>query len=74
MRNRRDEAQRVLDIGSQIDQLMSRSRGGRNNNGRYIENEWSQISNDLRTIANAYGLNYNRGGNWRNRVPFPLPF
>lgn len=72
----RDEARRVLDIGSQIESVLYRSRTNRN-----IGNEWNQISYDLRVVANTYGLNYynrdrnrNRGGDWRNRVPFPLPF
>jgi hypothetical protein len=73
----RDEARRVLDIGSQIDQAMYRSGGNRN-----LANEWNRISYDLRILADTYGMNYsNRGrnprtgsGDWRNRVPFPLPF
>ena len=85
MNNSRDEARRVLDIGSQIENVMyggyggygnSRgNRGNRNGNG-----QWNQISRDLQIIANAYGLNsYNNGGrnrntDWRNRIPFPLPF
>lgn len=75
MNNSRDEARRVLDIGSQIESLMYNTRSNRNGG-----NEWNQISYDLRIVANAYGLNYgggsrNRsGGDWRNRVPFPLPF
>lgn len=77
----RDEAQRVLEIGSQISRVLSRSR-----NDNYLYNEWNGIENDLRIIANAYGLNYNDGynrnrnrggrnsggGGWRNN--FPLPF
>jgi hypothetical protein len=76
MNNSRDEARRVLDIGSQIENIMYRSGGGRRNGG----NEWNQISNDLRILADAYGMgSYNNGGrnrsgDWRNRVPFPLPF
>ena len=77
MNNSRDEAQRVLSVGSQIENEMYRSRSGRN-----VSQQWSQISRDLRIVANAYGLNYynggrnnrNRNGDWRNRVPFPLPF
>ncbi|HEX6125835.1 MAG TPA: hypothetical protein VFZ23_10735 [Pyrinomonadaceae bacterium] len=76
MRDTRDEARRVLDIGSQIENVMYRSGGRRN-----ISNEWNQISYDLRILADAYGLNYYNGGrnrngsgDWRNRVPFPLPF
>lgn len=75
MNSSRDEARRVLDIGSQIDSLMYNTRSNRN-----VGNEWNRISYDLRILADAYGLNYgggrnrNRGGDWRNRVPFPLPF
>ena len=77
MNGSRDEARRVLDIGSQIENAMYRSRGNRN-----ISNDWNQISYDLRILADAYGLNYhnnrdrnrNGSGDWRNRVPFPLPF
>ena len=74
MNNSRDEARRVLDIGSQIENIMYRSRRNRNGSG-----EWNQISRDLRIIADAYGLGYyngnrNRNTDWRNRVPFPLPF
>jgi len=73
MNNSRDEARHVLDIGSQIENALYRSRSNRNASG-----EWNQISRDLRTVANAYGLNYGGGrngsGDWRSRVPFPLPF
>jgi len=75
MNGSRDEARRVLDIGSQIENVMYRSGGNRN-----VSNEWNQISYDLRTLADAYGLRYNGGGSrnnngdWRNKVPFPLPF
>jgi len=74
MNNSRDEARRVLDIGSQIENILRNGRGNRNASG-----EWNQISRDLRIIANAYNLNYYNGGrnqntDWRNRVPFPLPF
>jgi hypothetical protein len=72
----RDEARRVLDIGSQIENALYRSRANRNAAG-----EWSKISYDLNVLADTYGLgNYNGGRNqnrntdWRNRVPFPLPF
>jgi hypothetical protein len=76
LRGSRDEARRVLDIGSQIENVMYRSRSG----GRQVSNEWDKISYDLRVLANTYGLNYNGGsrnnnnGNWRDRIPFPLPY
>lgn len=75
LNNSRDEAQRVLDIGSEIDQVLYSRRG--NNN---LQREWNQIRNDLRVLEDAYGYrNNNRGrnnrnGDWRNRMPFPLPF
>ena len=76
LNNSRDEARRVLDIGSQIESVLYRSRA------RNGANDWNQISQDLRILADTYGLNYNNNGNrnrnrsgdWRNRVPFPLPF
>lgn len=80
-RNSRDEAQRVLEIGSQIGNYLSRSRGG-----DYLSNEWYGIENDLRMIANAYGMRYNgsrnngrsgNGGGWGNgnrRGNSPWPF
>jgi hypothetical protein len=72
-RSSRDEAQRVLEIGSQISRMLA--RGGRGG-GSYVTNEWYGIENDLRIIANAYGLRYNdrnsgRGGGRRNN-PFPF--
>lgn len=74
MRNSRDEARRVLDIGNQIENNLYNSRSNRN-----VSNEWSRISADLRVLADTYGLNYNNGnrnrnGNWRDRVPVQLPF
>jgi hypothetical protein len=67
LNNSVDEARRVLDIGSQIDQELARSRGSRN-----LQNRWGDIRNDLRIIAQAYNLRYNgsRGGSWINRLPF----
>lgn len=74
MRSSRDEAQRVVSIGSQIEQSMYRSGNRRGGNVGMLETHWSQISADLRVIANAYGLNYNGRGGVGNRFPFPLPF
>lgn len=78
MNNSRDEARRVLDIGYQIENVMY---GGYGSNRRNSGGDWNQISRDLRIISDAYGLGYNNGGrnrsgsgDWRNRVPFPLPF
>lgn len=88
--NSRDTARRVLDLGNRIDQAIYNSRGngqlqnewnmmrhdlnavaqtyGYNNNGWGNRNQYPN---------NRYpGRNRNRNGNgdWRNRVPFPLPF
>lgn len=77
----RDEARRVLEIGNQIENQLRNLRGDRN-----LERQWSQIRYDLNAISNVYGGYYgnggyndrnnrnNRNGDWRNRVPFPLPF
>lgn len=98
--NSQDEARRVLQLGSQLDSALSRGRINYN-----IQNDWNRVRQDLRTLANAYGGNYNnnrrgrnsrnddyddddyygndnrnnrntrnRSGDWRNRIPFPLPF
>lgn len=75
--NSRDEAQRVLQLGSQLDRIISRAQFSYN-----IQNEWSRIHQDLQVLANAYGSNYNnnnnnrnnRGRNNNNRNRFPFPF
>jgi hypothetical protein len=66
MNSSRDEAQRVLSLGSQIDQAMNNSR---NNNRGNLGSGWNQIDSDLRTIARAYGLSYS-ARNGRGRLPF----
>jgi hypothetical protein len=72
----RDEAQRVLQLGSQIDRVISRARLSYN-----VQNEWNRIRQDLQVLANAYGGYYNdnnnnrrnrRNDNGRNRFPFPF--
>ena len=79
LNNSADEARRVLDIASQIDRVIYNSRGGRN-----VQGQWNSMRQDLNVIANVYGYNRNnrsnrnnrnnRNGNWRNNIPFPLPF
>jgi hypothetical protein len=80
-----DEARRVLQLGSQLDRAVSRARLSYN-----VQNQWNQIRQDLNIIANAYNQDYdnrnnrnnrsnrnnrnNRNDDWRNRIPFPLPF
>lgn len=80
MDNSYSEAEQVLNLGSQLDRVISRARINSN-----VQSDWSSIRQDLRTIADAYGSGYNnrnnrnyptngRNGTWRDRVPFPLPF
>ncbi len=74
LNNSADEARRVLDIASQIDREI---RSTRNNN---LQSQWNAMRYDLNQVANTYGYNGNRNrrgdrnGNWRNNIPFPLPF
>src|SRR5215204_3682185 len=76
-RNSQDEARRVIQLGSQLDTALYRSR--LNN----LQGDWNRIQQDLDVLANAYGYNNNNrnnrnnrntNGDWRNRVPFPLPW
>lgn len=65
-----DEARQVISLGRQLENAVSRARLSYN-----LQNDWNRIRQDLNTISNAYGYNNNRrNGNWRNNVPFPLPF
>ncbi len=58
----RNEAQRVLQLGSQLERVLSRSRLNQN-----LSSDWSRIRQDLSVLANAYNTNYNnRGGRNRN--------
>lgn len=52
----RNEADRLVRLGSQIDRVVGRGRL----DGR-AANDWYQIQSDLNYIANAFGI-YNRGG------------
>lgn len=60
--NSADAARRVLDLGSQIESALSY-----NGNGGYLYNHWDPIANDLRIIANVYGMGYNDGYYRNNR-------
>ncbi|MEZ5345911.1 MAG: hypothetical protein R2681_10195 [Pyrinomonadaceae bacterium] len=67
----RDEAQRVLSYGSQLDRALSVSRL---NNNSSVGSYWNSIENDLRVISQAYRVNYdsrstrnNRNGGWNDR-------
>jgi hypothetical protein len=71
MNGSRDEAQRVLAIGSQMDSVIDSARRGRNSNMGNVQSDWNQIERDMQTIARAYGLRYqNQNGGWRDRLPF----
>lgn len=62
----RDEAQRVLQLGNQLDRAVSRARLNGN-----VQNDWSRIRQDLNTLANAYSYNNRNRRNdddyYRNR-------
>lgn len=76
-----DEAQRVLQLGNQLDRVLSHARLSGN-----VQNDWNRIRQDLNVLANAYNYNNNNNrnnrrnrqsnnnGDWRSRIPFPLPF
>jgi hypothetical protein len=73
-RRSEDEVRRVLQLGQQLDNALNRSNLGYN-----VQGDWNRIRQDLNTLADAYNYNYrnnrnNRNDDWRNRVPFPLPF
>jgi len=63
LNNSYNEAQRVLQLGSQLDRELRRMRSSNN-----LRNEWNQIDNDLRIIASEYNISYNSGrnGGWGN--------
>jgi hypothetical protein len=56
-----NEARNLLQLGSRMDNLMARLRV----DGR-AQSDWSQIRQDLRTVANAYGYGYGYGGYGRD--------
>ncbi|QYO67136.1 hypothetical protein [Leptolyngbya sp. 7M] len=47
---------------------------------KHLRSDFSRMRRDLNMVAQTYGYNRNnrypndRSGDWRNRVPFPLPF
>lgn len=61
-------------------------RNGRYGNNNNLNGQWNSMRGDINAIANTYGYNGgynnrgnnnrypNRNGDWRNRIPFPLPF
>jgi len=57
----RNEVQRVLSIGEQIDREISRASVNRS-----LRNDWNSIERDLRTLADAFNINYSgRNGSGR---------
>lgn len=81
MNNSYDEASRLLQIAQQIDYAIGNNRGGRRY-GNSGMSSWNSIRNDLRMIADAYGIQYNnrgvnnnrRGRGNNNNRNFPWPF
>ena len=74
------EAQRLLQIGSRLDRVVSRVRLDSR-----TASDWSQIRQDLRLIADIFNLRFDNGGyygrdddryrrnnnnDWRRRLPF----
>lgn len=55
-RSSSDEARRVVQYGSQLDQALSRSRLAYNNYS--LQSSWAAIERDLSTIARAYNIRY----------------
>ncbi len=75
LNNSADAARRLLDAASRLENAMRNS--GMNNQ---LMRNWAPMRRDLNLVANTYGYNNrnrnrnNRNADWRNRVPFPLPF
>ncbi len=59
--NSQDEVQRVLQLGNQLNRVLSRARINGN-----LQNDWNRIQQDLNILANAYNYNNNNRNN-RNR-------
>jgi hypothetical protein len=57
----RQAAERLLNIGSQLDNELRRMRVSSS-----LQYRWNAIRSDLNLVARAYG----RGGNYNNRFPF----
>lgn len=85
-----NEASRLIQLGQQIDRQLGSNNNNRNRNSGYGNYndfyQWNQISNDLRMIADAYGIRYNNNGRWNDnnnrrgrgnnngRINIPWPF
>ena len=72
LNNSADEARRVLDLASAIDNELNNSRGRRGN----LFGQWNSMRQELNVIAQTYGYynnrngRGNRNGGWRNNFPF----
>lgn len=53
-----DEARRVLDLGSQLERVISRL-----GSSSHLDNDWSKIRRDLNVLANSYNYSGNRRSN-----------
>lgn len=62
-----DEAQRVIQLGRQIDGALRRARLSYN-----LEGDWNRIRQDINTLSNAYRYNSRNNGDWRDRSPWPF--
>jgi hypothetical protein len=83
-----DEARRVLDLGSQIDRAISRARLNGNVQSDWnrirqdlqvLASAYNYNNRNRNNRRNGRNDDYNRNrntnnGDWRSRIPFPLPF
>lgn len=56
--NSQDEARRVLDLGSQLERMVSRLQ-----TSSHLDSDWNKIRRDLNVLANAYNYSGNRRNN-----------
>ena len=69
-RDSQDEARRVLQLGQQLGNAISRSRFSYN-----VQSDWNRIRQDLDALSRAFSYNNrntrsNRNDDWRSRLPF----
>jgi hypothetical protein len=56
-----DEADNLLRIGNRLERELYNARLS-----SYLENDWENMRQSLRTISDAYGIRSNNNGGWRN--------
>ncbi len=66
-RRSQDEAQRVIQLGRQMDGALRRARLSYS-----LEGDWNRIRQDINTLSNAYRYNNRNNGDWRDRFPWPF--